>query len=63
SARIPYLVVFPLPASEAPLPPRPGPRNLFSTTDSALSPSHSRRLSRHRFRTTDSSWRNPSRPR
>ncbi|KAK2092953.1 hypothetical protein P7K49_029482 [Saguinus oedipus] len=39
----------------------PGPRNPFSTTDSAQSPIHSRRLSRHRFRTTDSSWRNPSR--
>ncbi|KAK2092979.1 hypothetical protein P7K49_029508 [Saguinus oedipus] len=44
-----------------PLPPLPGPRNLVNTTDSAHSPIHSRRLIRHRFRTTDSSWRNPSR--
>ncbi|KAK2119074.1 hypothetical protein P7K49_000460 [Saguinus oedipus] len=51
SARIPYLVVFRL----------PGPRNLFSTAGRALSPSPCRRLSRHRFRTTDSSWHNPSR--
>ncbi|KAL0611137.1 IQ motif and SEC7 domain-containing protein 3 [Plecturocebus cupreus] len=35
--------------------------NLFSTTDSAHSSSHSQHPSRHRFRTTDSSWHNGGR--
>ncbi|KAK2093086.1 hypothetical protein P7K49_029615 [Saguinus oedipus] len=38
-----------------------GAYDLLSTTDSAHPPVYSRPVSRHRFSTMDSPWRNPSR--